>query len=462
MAITKWFDLSEYGVFVKVIEEQFEGTQQKSYMIAFGKDPQFVSNYKEGNIEKISQLVGAEYDIDLNLGIIADGTTWKKKHTFDTLKSNGFDNVKVKQVEANTLKLDIEWYENALENNVENQSTADAQEIQVSKIEQEIKKIEIKYNEGDTIRWPEGNEGVVKASSYEEQTYTVEVTKSPNKESIGTNNNVSFDVARLQKRAPEKPKSKFEIGDEISSHGSRGMITKIDENEGKYTVVLTHDPLEMNSNGDKTIGYESRVGKQSEFPFQHTKLYSSKEANQKIRTSYILDRNHVGNDVHVNTDGQRFIVHRRDGRLTIENEEAEYNQAKAAEFLRARDPISLSLCAEKFLGDMINGKNKDEQSLRKFSNEIFEGYDSLTEQQKQQYDNKLVNILDNNIAARLKRYANSSPKPSFSEVIDLAEFINNEHHIKSTKATTFLLKVQKTANRTSYSVVISRNHSKHL
>ena len=49
-------------------------------MIAFGKDPQFVSNYKEGNIEKISQLVGAEYDIDTNLGIIADGTTFGKRN----------------------------------------------------------------------------------------------------------------------------------------------------------------------------------------------------------------------------------------------------------------------------------------------------------------------------------------------------------------------------------------------
>ena len=29
MAITKWFDLSEYGVFVKVIEEQFGGNAAK-------------------------------------------------------------------------------------------------------------------------------------------------------------------------------------------------------------------------------------------------------------------------------------------------------------------------------------------------------------------------------------------------------------------------------------------------
>ena len=39
------------------------------------------------------------------------------------------------------------------------------------------------------------------------------------------------------------------------------------------------------------------------------------------------------------------------GLAYIENEEAEYNQAKA-EFLRARDPISLSLCGKKFLGDL--------------------------------------------------------------------------------------------------------------
>ena len=73
---------------------------------------------------------------------------------------------------------------------------------------------------------------------------------------------------------------------------------------------------------------------------------------------------------------------------------------------------------------MLNGQIKDERALQKFASEIFEGYEQLTAEQKLKYDNKLINILDNNIASHLKRYSNSTPKPSFVEVLDLAEFIH--------------------------------------
>ena len=75
-----------------------------------------------------------------------------------------------------------------------------------------------------------------KASSYKEQTYTVEVTKS-NKENIGTTNGAS-EIARLQKRGSEKPKSKFEIGDEVFiTWKPWQLITKIDENERLNTLL---------------------------------------------------------------------------------------------------------------------------------------------------------------------------------------------------------------------------------
>ena len=186
MAITKWFDLSEYGVFVKVIEEQFEGTQQKSYMIAFGKDSKFLSNYEDGTIKKISQLVGAEYDEDLNLGIIADGTTWKKKDTFDALKENGFEKVKVNKIEANTLKLDIDAYEaeiDKIDNTTGIENTIEPFELK----SEEPKKIPVKYNKEDTIRWNDGFEGIVKAS--------------PNPEQIGTHGTIAFEIALAKTRS---------------------------------------------------------------------------------------------------------------------------------------------------------------------------------------------------------------------------------------------------------------------